>query len=179
MLFLALQLGKAFSVENLRLKETQILILVLSLIFPTIIARKRNASKGDFFILITNSIFLRQYQNFNDSYILWMSIMNITTLTLSVFCNLICRQFLFSPVYNLQETGEISSQSKQWIFIRLDFMDSFYLSSIVESFTLLCILRNHYAHAQATAIIPRAALLWGGTASGENFARCLVSLPKV
>lgn len=58
-------------------------------------------------------------------------------------------------------------------------MDSFYLSSIVESFTLLCILRNHYAHAQATAIILRAALSWGEIASGENFARCLASLPKV
>lgn len=108
----SIQLGKSFRVENLRLQETQVIILVLSLIFPTIIARKRNASKGDFFILITNSIFLRQYQNFNDSYILWMSIMNTTTLTLSMFCNLICWQFLFFPVYNLQETGEISSQSK-------------------------------------------------------------------
>lgn len=46
-LFLAPQLGKAFRVENLGL---QVIILVLSLIFPTIIARKRNASK-DLFLL--------------------------------------------------------------------------------------------------------------------------------
>lgn len=58
-------------------------------------------------------------------------------------------------------------------------MDSFYLSGIVESFTLLRILRNHYAHAQTTAIFPRAALLWGEIASGDNFAICLASLPKV
>lgn len=58
-------------------------------------------------------------------------------------------------------------------------MDSFYLSSIVQSFTLLCILRNHYAHAQTTAIFPRAALLRDEIASGENFAICLASLPKV
>lgn len=47
-LYLALQLGRVFRVGNLRLHEKQVIILVLSLIFPTITARKRNASNGLF-----------------------------------------------------------------------------------------------------------------------------------
>lgn len=119
-LYLTLEVSRTLRVENLKSKtEWQTgnhFDIILN--FHNNHRQEEEWKQWLFFTLITNSLFLKQYQNFNDSYILWMSIMNTTTLTFSMFCNLICWQFLFSPAYYLQERGEISTQSKEREFIR-------------------------------------------------------------